>query len=275
MKSAIIAFVPVLHSGYIKFFSKTKGDIFIFDKTIIKSFTHLTRDLRVLDPIQTQKALKVILRKRKIELLNYKKIQKLVKSNYNFIMPEDEISHEIADKYIKEKKVKYASIFLRWNKIITLQEYKIPTHRKITSDKFHRDFIKIAEGETNKSSDWWRQIASVIVVDGKVVLASHNHHLPNDHHLSTFGDPRSNFDAGQYQDIYTSIHSEADIIAQAANKGISLKDAIIYVTTFPCSNCARLIAKAGIKKLYYSKGYSLLDAEKILDHFGIEVFLVQ
>ena len=65
------------------------------------------------------------------------------------------------------------------------------------------------------------------------------------------------------------------MIAQAAHDGVSLKDSIIYVTTFPCPNCARLIAKAGIKKVYYSKGYSLLDAEKILDHFDIDIFLVQ
>ena len=115
----------------------------------------------------------------------------------------------------------------------------------------------------------------MVVKDKKILFISHNHHLPTNYHLSTFGDPRSNFDAGQHQEIFTSIHSEASIVAQAAHDGVSLKDATIYITTFPCPNCARLVAKAGIKKLFYSKGYSLLDAEKILDHFGVEIFLVQ
>ncbi len=275
MKNVIISFVPVIHSGYLKFFSKNKGDIYLFDKTIIKSFVHLTRDLRVIDPKQTQVMLKEIFPKRKISLLNYKKIKELDKEGVNFIMPEDEISHSIADNYIKNSKVKYVSIFLRWNKIISLTEFKIPKHRKITKDEFHRKYIKIAETEASKSSDWWRQIASVVVKDNKIISIDHNHHLPTDFYLSTFGDPRSNFDAGQHQEIFTSIHSEASAIAQAAQKGISLQDAIIYVTTFPCPNCARILSKAGIKKVFYSKGYSLLDAEKILEHFGVEVFLVQ
>lgn len=275
MKNAIVVFVPVIHSGYIKFLSKTKGDIYIFDKTIIKSFVHLTRDLRVIDPEKTVKALKALIPNRKISTINYKKLQELVKKEYKFVLPEDEISHVITDKYIPSNRAKFVSVFLRWNKIITLSEFKIPEHRKITTEKFHRDFIKIAEDETNKSSDWWRQIASVVVRDGKILYKSHNHHLPTDHHLSTFGDPRSNFDAGQHQEVYTSIHSEASLIAKAAHDGVSLKDSEIYVTTFPCPNCSRLLVQAGIKKVYYSKGYSLLDAEKILQHFGIEIYLVQ
>lgn len=275
MKNAVVIFVPVIHSGYIKFIEKSKGDIYIFDKTLIKSFVHLTRDLRVIDPIKTRAALKTLFPKRNIELLNYKKLSTLMKSGYSFTFPEDEISHDIVNTHIKDNKVKFVSVFLRWNRIISLTEYKIPEHRKITTEKLHREYIKLALDDAEKSADWWRQVSSVIVKGGKILYVGHNHHLPSDHHLSTFGDPRSNFDAGQHQEIFTSIHSEASLIAQAAHDGISLKDSIIYVTTFPCPNCARLLVKAGIKKVFYSKGYSLLDAEKILEHFGVEIYLVQ
>src|SRR3989344_783564 len=170
MKNAIIAFVPVLHSGYIRFFSKTKGDIFIFDNSMIKSFTHLTRDLRVINPTQIKKALKAIIPERKIELIDYKRLEELVNNGYKFIMPEDEVSHDIAEKYIKDKKVNYVSIFLRWNKLITLTEHQISSHRKITKEKFHKQFLKIAERESIKSADWWRQIASVVVKDKKILF---------------------------------------------------------------------------------------------------------
>ena len=89
------------------------------------------------------------------------------------------------------------------------------------------------------------------------------------------GDPRSNFDAGEHPEIYTSIHGEASVVAQAARDGVSLKGAEIYVTTFPCANCARLIAEVGIKKVYYRDGYSMLDAEDIFKAANIEVVLVQ
>ena len=99
-------------------------------------------------------------------------------------------------------------------------------------------------------------------------------HLPTDYHLSTFGDPRSNFDKGERLDIYTSIHGESDLVAKAASKGISLKGTSIYVSTFPCSNCARLLAEAGVKKVFYEKGYSRLDAENVLNAYGVEIILV-
>jgi dCMP deaminase len=254
---------------------KQKGDIYIFDQKLINSFVHLTRDLRVIDPKKTILALKPLLAKRKIALASEKILKDLNKKKAEITMPEDEVCHVVAEKYLKDCKITHVSTFLRWNRIITLAEHEIPKHRKITKEDFHREYIRQAENETQKSSDWWRQIASVVVREGKVLFKSHNHHLPTDHHLHTFGDPRSNFDAGQHPEIYTSIHSEAAAIAEAAKKGHSLQGAIIYVTTFPCANCARLLAKAGIKEVYYSKGYSLLDAEKILNHFGIEVFLVQ
>jgi dCMP deaminase len=275
MKKAIILFVPVIHNGYLKFLNKNKGDIFILDKDIINTFVHLTRDLRLIDPDVIVKLLRTINPDRKIELLNFDKLNELSNSKYSFIMSEDEVSHEIHEKYLGNNKVIYDSIFLRWNKVITLTENEIPAHRRITKSQFHRKYIEIAKTEAEKSSDWWRQIASLIIKDKRILFQGHNHHLPSDHHLSTFGDPRSNFDAGQHQEIYTSIHSEASLIAQAAHDGVSLSGADIYVTTFPCPNCARLIVKSGIKRLFYSKGYSLLDAEKILNHFGVEVFLVK
>jgi deoxycytidylate deaminase len=40
---------------------------------------------------------------------------------------------------------------------------------------------------------------------------------------------------------------------QAAKHGIGLDEAKIYVTLFPCDNCAKEIVRAGIKFVYYWK----------------------
>jgi dCMP deaminase len=60
-----------------------------------------------------------------------------------------------------------------------------------------------------------------------------------------------------------------------AKEGVSLKEGSIYVTTFPCSNCARLLCEAGIKKVFYKNGYSRLDAESIFKFYGVEIVLVK
>ncbi len=275
MNTALIAFVPVIHKGYVDFFRSQKGDILIFGEDVIALYVHLTRDLRTISPDDAVKALREIVPGRKISVLHLKDLKQSKKLPYDKIsMPDDEVCHDLAEKYLSGKKVEFISVFLRWNRVITFKEFEIAKDRVITREKFHKDILALATKEAQKSADWWRQIGAILIKKGKVIGGFHNTHLPSDFHLAVNGDPRSNFDAGQYHDIVTSIHAEAGAIAEAAKKGISLKGADLYVTTFPCPTCARLAGVAGIKRVFYSKGYSLLDAENILKHFGVELILV-
>lgn len=52
------------------------------------------------------------------------------------------------------------------------------------------------------------------------------------------------------------VHAEMSAITEAARLGRSLKDAIMYVTTFPCHNCAKHIIASGIKRIVYIEPYS-------------------
>ena len=130
--------------------------------------------------------------------------------------------------------------------------------------------------EAEKSPDWWRQIGAIALKDGKILLTGFNKPVPSkDYTLGPFGDPRSNFDAGIGFEISKAIHAEAGVIATAARRGLPLEGASLYITTFPCPVCAKSIAASGIKRVYYSKGYSLLDAEDVLRAAGVEIVLVK
>lgn len=48
--------------------------------------------------------------------------------------------------------------------------------------------------------------------------------------------------------LYTE-HAERNAIYHAARHGVSLKDCRIYVTLFPCADCARAIIQSGITKI--------------------------
>ena len=183
--------------------------------------------------------------------------------------------HYIAEKYFKKNKVVFEKVFLRWDKPITLRENVVDPNRIISQKEFDKKMIKLAFESADKSSDWWRQVGAVVVRDKKVLFARYNKHLPSAHSIYENGDPRNNFDAGEHIDLSTVIHAEAGVISEAAKKGVSLDNAEMYVTTFPCPNCARLMIEAGIKKVYYSKGYSLVDAEKLFSQAGVEIILVQ
>ncbi|MDR3558178.1 MAG: deaminase, partial [Candidatus Pacebacteria bacterium] len=244
-KIALLAFVPVIHKGYFDFFSKRDGDVFILGTDLISDYDYLARDLRAINPEHAKLALEAILPGRNVETISKAGLKSL---RYDtIVMPDDEICRDLALKYFDGKKIEFDSVFLRWNKVITFKEFEIPANRVITREAFHQEIMKLAFKETEKSGDWWRQIACVVVQDGEVLYSTYNHHLPSDFHLSVNGDPRSNFNPGEHQDIFTSVHAEAEAIAKAANKGVSLAGASLYSTTFPCPNCARLIGTAGVK----------------------------
>ncbi len=45
-------------------------------------------------------------------------------------------------------------------------------------------------------------------------------------------------------------HAESNSVANAARTGTPIDNSVIAVTKFPCSNCAKLLIQAGIKKIY-------------------------
>ena len=56
-------------------------------------------------------------------------------------------------------------------------------------------------------------------------------------------------DSGIFSSNCHAVHAEQNIIAQAAKYGISLEGATVYVNTFPCSICAKLMINVGIARV--------------------------
>ena len=52
-----------------------------------------------------------------------------------------------------------------------------------------------------------------------------------------------------------TVHAEANAIAQCARNGVQIDGAEIYITASPCYNCFKMIANAGIKKIYFGEFY--------------------
>lgn len=60
------------------------------------------------------------------------------------------------------------------------------------------------------------------------------------------------------------IHAEMSAITDAARVGRPVKDATLYVTTFPCHLCAKHIVSAGIRKVVFLEPYPKSYAEDLL-----------
>jgi len=276
MRKCLIAYVPVLHKGYLTLFQKHGGTVYLLGPDFVsEEFPRLIRDLRQLpveDMVQAVQGLGVC---DEVAVLTKEVAQRLVNNGVEVVMPDEDVSHGVAEKYFTEIDITYENVFLRWDKPITLREQEVSPDRVISTEKFDREVMVKASLEAQKSSDWWRQIGALALMDGKEVVRGHNRYTPTDYNLFATGNPRDNFDAGEHPEIYTSIHGEASIVAQAAREGVSLKGSHVYVTTFPCANCARLLTEAGVAKVFYRDGYSMLDAEDIFKASGVEIVLVQ
>lgn len=272
---ALVAYVPALHAGYVAFFSKYQdATLFVLGSDFIEAFPRLNRDLRALDPVKAATAVESLALLPAVQVLSLEQLKKLDAFD-SFVLPDEDVSRDFASKFLNGKPVSFELIFLRWDKLISEKEKEVPPDRVVSSEAIHRALMAKALDEAQKSPDWWRKIGGVLEKNGQILFTSHITYFPSDHALDIFGTPRSNIDAGERPDLYISMHAEADIIAQAARSGESLEGAHIYTTTFPCANCARLVARSGIKKLFYAHGYSVLDAEAVLRDAGIEIILVQ
>jgi dCMP deaminase len=279
MKKAVILYAPALHEGYVRFLDRHKEDYLyvvteqIRDRLAI-STPYFGRDVRmILSSKMFQVFIALGMDPGSVSLFTDETIEKIKSSGVEIVMPDEDISHEIA-KLFSNNKINYEPVFLRWDQMAALSSNEVRPDVRISKDVFEKEMVALAVEEGNKSGDWWRQVGAVVVRDGKVIISKHNTHMPRPDNNDVLGDPRSNFNAGESIEISTAIHAEAGAIAEAARKGISLDGADMYVSTFPCPNCAKLIVRSGIKKIAYVSGYSLVDAYDILKTGNVEIVKV-
>lgn len=92
-------------------------------------------------------------------------------------------------------------------------------------------------------------VGCVIVSAGerrnRIVAAGYNGFLPGTPHVSRV---RDDHEQG-------TVHAEQNAIADAARRGSSLDGCVAYVTHFPCINCAKILAAAGIRTIKFHSDY--------------------
>jgi dCMP deaminase len=92
-------------------------------------------------------------------------------------------------------------------------------------------------------------VGCVIVTGGprknRLVAAGYNGYLPGTPHTSRVRD-------GHEQ---TTVHAEQNAIADAARRGSSVEGCTTYLTHYPCINCAKILAAAGIVEVRYRLDY--------------------
>ena len=272
LKRIAIAYVPVLHKGYLLFFKNSRADsLYVIGEPFLKQLDYLRKDLRALKPSAAVELIKGSGVFKSVKVLKSADLAKIDQSGNQIMMPDEDISRAIGGR-LKRASVDYSPVFLRWDRQNVLKSNKNQASEETSTRKKDRVIMMRANSLANASSDIWRRVGAILFDKaGREIGTETNRAEPSEHTPWIEGDPRNIYKQGLAIEVALFTHAEAALVAKAAKEGISLEGGTIYVTTFPCPVCARLIARSGIKNLYYGEGYGVLDGARILDDYGVHI----
>ncbi len=115
-------------------------------------------------------------------------------------------------------------------------------------------FMGVAILSSKRSKDPSTQVGACIVNKDKKIVGIGYNGFPNGIDDDTFPWGKQ----GDYVDTKYPyvVHAEPNAILNATT---SLKDCTIYVTLFPCCECAKLIIQSGIKEIVYIYDFHATD----------------
>ena len=137
------------------------------------------------------------------------------------------------------------------------------------ADDWDHYFLSIAVVAAIKSKDPRCQVGAVIASEDRVILSTGFNGLA-----------RGVDDAGQLladvpEKLKMICHAEMNAIVNAARIGVSLEDATIYVTKFPCLACCNAIIQAGVRRVYTHDKWFWNDDPADQEHIRKPVLLQQ
>lgn len=123
-------------------------------------------------------------------------------------------------------------------------------------------FMFVAKVVASRSTCMSRPVGAILVQDKQILVTGYNGSMPGDLHCLDDGEcfKRSVQDENHDKyDFCRASHAEANLMAQAARKGIRVEGATLYSTLMPCYTCTKLLAVAGIKEVVYEHIYESTD----------------
>ena len=128
--------------------------------------------------------------------------------------------------------------------------------------KYDIAYLKMAK-EWAKLSHCDRKQVGALIVKGRMIISD------------GFNGTPSGFDnCCEDEDGLTKwevLHAEANAILKVASSTQSAKNATLYITLSPCTQCSKLIHQAGIKRVVYANAYKDDAGIKFLEKAGIEL----
>jgi dCMP deaminase len=271
----LLLYLPVIHAGYEAFLSGQSDvdEILLLGRSFAADFPVLGKEIRALDPARAA-ALLTALGYGPVRVVESGDLPAAITAE-RLVAPDEDVLRDLVDTHGLTDRTTFVRTFLRWDRPWSQASRPAGQTESIDAGELARRLMRTAVDAAERSSDWWRQVGAVAARDGEIIDVARNAHQPTDWSPYLDGDPRNNFHRGERADLSTALHAEAAIVARAAHDGRSLDGADLYVTTFPCPACARLVAAAGFARCYFAGPYAVLDGDGVLRAAGVELIWVE
>ena len=133
-------------------------------------------------------------------------------------------------------------------------KYQIPKeklgHKRENVLSWDESFMLHAVVASGRSKDPNSQVGACIVGTNNRILSLGYNGAPNKWEDSEFPWDRNNEDAKHNKYPYV-IHAEMNALLNYKGDNKDLEGSTVYVTLFPCHECAKCLAQAGIKRVVY------------------------
>lgn len=133
-------------------------------------------------------------------------------------------------------------------------------------------FMQITHLVATRGTCLRRQVGAILVKDRRILSTGYNGPpagLPHCDELGGCLRNRLNVPSGERHELSRAVHAEQNAIVQAAIHGFSIKGAILYSTTQPCSICTKMLVQAGVREFVVSEGYPDDLALEIMNLAGV------
>jgi len=139
-------------------------------------------------------------------------------------------------------------------------------------------FYGIAQLIAQRSVCLRRKVGCLIVRNHQILCTGYNGPPAGHPHPQELGGCERDIEGikpGERLELCWCLHAEQNAILQAARNGVSIEGAEIYVTTFPCPICARMIANSGIRHVKVFGSYPGEERSRlVLERSGVKAMYV-
>lgn len=123
---------------------------------------------------------------------------------------------------------------------------------------WERYFLCMAKLAASRSTCPRASVGCVLVRDRRILATGYNGSMAGEPHCTGLMDTETDATWGCFivnGHCQRTVHAELNAISNAAYQGVSVNDALAYVTHRPCWRCLGALVNAGIARVMFTENY--------------------